>query len=102
MPPVFDEFVLELLPVLRHAHFIRTWSGTEGYLPDREPVIGTSRTTPGLIHGFGFAGAGFQVGPAVGEVLAELARDGRSSTPIEAFSLQRFAAAAADATAQAN
>lgn len=93
---------IELLPVLRHAHFIRTWSGTEGYLPDREPVIGTSRTTPGLIHGFGFAGAGFQVGPAVGEVLAELARDGRSSTPIEAFSLQRFAAAAADATAQAN
>ena len=93
---------VELLPALKNAHIIRTWSGTEGYLPDREPVIGPSRTTPGLIHGFGFAGAGFQVGPAVGEVLAELARDGRSSTPIEAFSLQRFAAVAADATAQAN
>ncbi|MES2533302.1 MAG: FAD-dependent oxidoreductase [Pseudomonadota bacterium] len=83
---------IELLPVLRHAHFIRTWSGTEGYLPDRQPVIGPSRTTPGLFHGFGFAGAGFQVGPAVGEVLAELVRDGRSSTPIEAFSIQRFVA----------
>jgi sarcosine oxidase subunit beta len=86
---------IELLPVLRHAHFIRTWSGTEGYLPDREPVIGPSRTTPGLFHGFGFAGAGFQVGPAVGEVLAELVRDGRSSTPIEAFSIQRFVTAEA-------
>lgn len=84
---------IELLPVLRHAHFIRTWSGTEGYLPDREPVLGPSRTTPGLFHGFGFAGAGFQVGPAAGEVLAELARDGRSSTPIEAFSIDRFAPA---------
>jgi sarcosine oxidase subunit beta len=81
---------VELLPALRHAHFIRTWSGTEGYLPDRQPVLGLSQTTPGLIHGFGFAGAGFQIGPAVGEVLAELARDGRSSTPIEAFSIQRF------------
>ena len=85
---------IELLPPLRHASFIRTWSGTEGYLPDRQPVLGPSGTTPGLVHGFGFAGAGFQIGPAVGEVLAELARDGRSSTPIEAFSIARFHPAA--------
>ena len=84
------ERTVELMPELRHAHIIRTWSGTEGYLPDREPVIGLSRTTPGLIHGFGFAGAGFQIGPAVGEVLAELVRDGASTTPIQAFSIARF------------
>jgi sarcosine oxidase subunit beta len=58
-------------------------------------VLGPSRTTPGLIHGFGFSGAGFQIGPAVGEVLAELARDGRSTTPIEAFDIGRFATTAA-------
>jgi sarcosine oxidase subunit beta len=81
---------VELLPALRHAHIIRTWGGTEGYLPDREPVLGPSRTTPGLYHGFGFAGAGFQIGPAAGEVLAELARDGRSDTPIDAFAIERF------------
>jgi sarcosine oxidase subunit beta len=89
---------IELLPALRHAHFIRTWSGTEGYLPDRQPVLGPSRTTPGLFHGFGFSGAGFQIGPAAGEVLAELVRDGRSSTPIEAFSIDRFFAAAEEQT----
>ena len=81
-----------LLPALRHAHIIRTWSGTEGFLPDREPIVSKSRTTPGLIHGFGFAGAGFQIGPAVGEILAELACDGHTSTPIEAFDIARFAA----------
>lgn len=85
---------VELLPSLRHAHVIRTWTGTEGYLPDHEPVIGWSQTTPGLIHAFGFAGAGFQTGPAVGEVLAELVCYGSSSTPIEAFSIARFSAAA--------
>ncbi|APW39101.1 FAD-dependent oxidoreductase [Rhodoferax koreense] len=85
---------IELLPALRHAHFIRTWSGTEGYLPDRQPVLGASGTTPGLVHGFGFAGAGFQIGPAAGEVLAEIARDGRSGTPTEAFSIGRFHPAA--------
>ncbi|SFB69230.1 sarcosine oxidase subunit beta [Polaromonas sp. OV174] len=81
---------VELLPALRNAHIIRTWSGTEGYLPDRQPVLGPSATTPGLIHAFGFAGGGFQLGPAVGAVLADLVRDGQTSTPIEAFSVSRF------------
>ncbi|MEK8052803.1 FAD-binding oxidoreductase [Ideonella sp. DXS22W] len=80
-----------LLPPLRHAQILRTWSGTEGYLPDRQPVLGPSATTPGLFHGFGFAGAGFQIGPAAGEVLAELVHQGRSTTPIDAFSITRFA-----------
>jgi sarcosine oxidase subunit beta len=91
----------ELLPALRHAHVIRSWSGTEGYLPDRQPVLGPSATTPGLIHGFGFCGAGFQLGPAVGEVLAELVRDGRSSTPIEAFAITRHAHPSTDSNALA-
>ena len=81
---------VDLLPKLRHAHIIRSWSGTEGYLPDREPVLGPSATTPGLFHGFGFAGAGFQIGPAVGAVLADLVRDGTTATPIAAFSILRF------------
>ena len=81
---------VELLPRLRHGHIIRSWSGTEGYLPDREPVVGPSSTTPGLFHGFGFAGAGFQIGPAVGEVLADLVQQGTTRTPIAAFSISRF------------
>jgi sarcosine oxidase subunit beta len=89
---------VELLPSLRHAHIIRSWSGTEGYLPDHEPVIGPSAKQPGLFHGFGFAGAGFQIGPAVGEVLAELVQGGASSTPIAAFSISRFSPVPASAT----
>lgn len=80
----------ELYPFLHGAQAIRTWSGTEGYLPDREPVIGPSSTQPGLLHGFGFAGAGFQLGPAVGEALAELVVSGTSGQPISAFSIRRF------------
>jgi len=80
----------ELYPFLAGAHAIRTWSGTEGYLPDREPVIGPSSTQPGLLHAFGFAGAGFQIGPAVGEALAEWVCDGHTTQPIAAFSICRF------------
>jgi sarcosine oxidase, subunit beta len=80
----------ELFGGLRHAHAIRFWSGTEATMPDNNPVIGASSTTPGLIHAFGFSGAGFQLAPGVGEVLAELVRDGKTSTPIEAFAIGRF------------
>lgn len=80
-----------LFPGLRHVQAIRFWSGTEGAMPDRNPVIGPSLTTPGLFHAFGFTGAGFQIAPGVGEVLAELIRDGQTQTPIDAFSIGRFA-----------
>ncbi|WP_019939258.1 FAD-binding oxidoreductase [Bordetella sp. FB-8] len=80
----------ELLPQLRTAHVIRTWSGTEAEMPDDNPVLGASAKRPGLFHAFGFSGAGFQLGPGVGDVMAELIAEGRTSTPIEAFSIQRF------------
>ena len=60
---------IALVPRLRHAHIIRTWTGIEGVMPDDIPVIGPSRTTPGLFHAFGFSGHGFQLGPAMGAVL---------------------------------
>jgi sarcosine oxidase subunit beta len=59
-------------------------------MPDHIPVIGFSSTTPNLVHAFGFSGHGFQLGPAIGEILAELVRDGRSASPLEPFAITRF------------
>jgi sarcosine oxidase subunit beta len=84
---------IALVPRLRHAQIIRTWTGIEGIMPDDLPVIGPSRTTPGLFHAFGFSGHGFQLGPAIGVVLTELILDGATSTPIAAFDIRRFALA---------
>jgi sarcosine oxidase subunit beta len=82
---------IALVPRLRHAQIIRTWTGIEGVMPDAIPVIGPSRTIPGLFHAFGFSGHGFQLGPAVGAVLTELVLDGTTLTPIAAFDIGRFA-----------
>ena len=41
-----------------------------------------------MIHGFGFAGAGFQIGPGVGEVLAEL--DGKKPADLVKDRRQKF------------
>ncbi|KRC71623.1 FAD-dependent oxidoreductase [Achromobacter sp. Root83] len=90
----------KLLPVLRGAQVIRFWTGVEGNMPDHNPVLGPSATVPGLFHAFGLSGAGFQIGPAVGEVLSELVVNGHSSIPIDAFRIERYAAAAHGAVAR--
>lgn len=81
-----------ILPAIRNAQVIRVWAGIEGYTADKSPFIGASPRLPGLFHAFGFSGGGFQIAPAVGEVLAELVCDGASPTPLDAFRPDRFAA----------
>ncbi|MEO7493829.1 MAG: sarcosine oxidase subunit beta, partial [Massilia sp.] len=46
-------------------------------------------------------GHGFQLGPGVGDVMAELIHTGSTSTPIEAFHIGRFAMAGAGGKQQA-
>ena len=83
--------VTRVFPQLKSVPVARTWCGLEGFLPDEIPVIGPSSTAPDAYHGFGFCGHGFQLSPVVGKCLAELIVDGKSSLPIEAFSITRFA-----------
>src|SRR3546814_4717797 len=80
-----------LVPALRGAAVIRVWSGIEGFLPDKNPVIGRSVKRPGLYHAFGFSGHGMQGGPAVVAIISDLIVDGRTETPIEPFGVDRFA-----------
>ncbi len=82
---------VEIIPHLADAMIIRSWTGIDGGMPDALPVMGFSRTTPGLIHAFGFSGHGFMLGPAVGAILSELVLDGRTDIPLEAFDIGRFA-----------
>lgn len=84
--------VVKLCPALAEVAIIRQWSGCEGYLSDMLPVMGPSGTTPGLFHAFGFCGHGFQLGPGVGDTMAELIATGASETPIGVMSIKRFAA----------
>ncbi len=82
---------LDIVPGLAGSHVIRTWTGIDGQMPDHIPVIGLSATTPNLVHAFGFSGHGFQLGPVVGEIIAELVSEGRSASPLEPFAIDRFA-----------
>jgi sarcosine oxidase subunit beta len=87
--------IRRLVPALANARIIRSWSGIESYLPDDIPIMGPSARVSGLYYAFGFCGHGFQLGPGVGDVMAELIDRGATPTPIAPFHIGRFAAQAA-------
>jgi sarcosine oxidase subunit beta len=86
-----------VIPAFNRLNIIRVWSGIEGYMDDSRPVMGPSARVPGLYYAFGFSGHGFQLGPGVGDVMAELIHTGTTSTPIAPYHIGRFAEPVAQA-----
>lgn len=84
--------VWDLFPCMRGATIVRSWAGIEARMPDQIPVIGPSGTEPDLYHSFGFSAHGFQLGPIVGRITADLIAGGSTDLPIAPFSIGRFAA----------
>lgn len=85
------EQMRRLLPGAVNLNIIRVWSGIESYTPDSLPVISASGKVDGLFYAFGFCGHGFQLGPGVGDVMAELISTGQTRTHIAPFDIRRFA-----------
>ncbi len=80
-----------LFPTMRNVRIVRSWAGIEGRMPDDIPVIGPSSTSEGVWHAFGFSAHGFQLGPIVGSIIADLVTTGRTALPIAPFAIERFA-----------
>jgi sarcosine oxidase subunit beta len=82
---------VEIFPSLAEAGVRSSWAGLYEMTPDRHPVVGRT-PVEGLFVAAGFSGHGFQHGPIVGKLLAELMVDGEARTvDISALSLERFA-----------
>ncbi|WP_455887232.1 NAD(P)/FAD-dependent oxidoreductase [Pseudomonas rustica] len=83
--------VTDLFPHLRHLAVNRAWSGIEAFIADDLPVIGRSEKASNLSYSFGFCSAGFQMGPGVGQRLAQEILGESSHISLSAFSIDRFA-----------
>jgi sarcosine oxidase, subunit beta len=86
---------IEAFPALASISILRTWTGLEGKTPDGIPYIGPSVAHPGLWHVFGFCGHGFQLAPAVGEVVARALITGAAEPMLAPFAPDRCAQRAA-------
>ena len=85
--------VCDLFPHMRHAIVNRGWAGIEAAMPDEIPVIGRSRRHDSAFHAFGFSAHGFELGPIVGRVMADLITTGATDLPIAPFAIDRFTGA---------
>lgn len=66
------------------------WAGMIDTMPDVVPVIDQATSLPGLIIATGMSGHGFGIGPAVGRVVADLARGRAPGHDLSRFRLSRF------------
>lgn len=77
-------------PVFEGARVAEAWGGMMDVTPDALPVISAVDAIPGFFIGTGFSGHGFGIGPAAGELLAQLVQGIAPTLGHHAFRLSRF------------
>ncbi|WP_193074264.1 NAD(P)/FAD-dependent oxidoreductase [Pseudomonas sp. FME51] len=66
------------------------WKGARPCMPDMKPVIGPAPGKPGLWLAFGHGHQGFTLGPATGELLAQMMEGEAPAIDMAPFSVTRF------------
>lgn len=88
--PAISRSVIEYLPVLKHLHVVRTWSGLIAQTSDAIPVLGLTSEVPGFVFCTGFSGHGFGLAPVIGRLMCQLIMDCEVSLSISDFCYSRF------------
>ncbi|MCO7238851.1 FAD-binding oxidoreductase [Aeromicrobium sp. CnD17-E] len=90
----YAEKLLHRFPGFPDPSVTHTYAGVYDVPPDWNPVIGPVGDVDGLVLAAGFAGHGFKISPAVGDLVADLVLEGDSTdpdVPASNFRLSRFA-----------
>jgi sarcosine oxidase subunit beta len=80
------------LPLLAEAEIHRGWAGLYEISPDNNAILGRVPDLEGFYVAGGHSGHGFQHGPIVGKLMAELILAERTSIDIGALGIERFRA----------
>lgn len=89
----YAEKLLHRFPGFPDPTVTHSYAGVYDVLPDWNPVIGPVGPS-GLVLAAGFAGHGFKISPAVGDLVADLVLEGDSTdphVPASDFRFERFA-----------
>lgn len=90
--PCICRGIMKYFPDLADANIVRTWAGYIDMCQDGVPVLGLVDEAPGLVVACAFTGHGFGIAPAVGEQMAMLITEGRTSVDISGLAYGRFKA----------
>lgn len=84
------EVVARRAPALLEVGVAGGWNGFYETTPDHNALIGEFETPSRFLYTTGFSGHGFQLGPAVGEVMRDMVLGRTPSIDISAFAADRF------------
>lgn len=84
---------LELYPIMRRAHVLRTWAGIVDMTPDASPILAATPVR-NLYLNCGWGTGGFKATPASGWVFAHTIATGEAHALNAPFTLERFEAGA--------
>ncbi len=76
-------------PALREANIIRQWAGLYDMTPDSQGIVGKT-SLEGFYLDLGWSGHGFQLAPAVGQVMAEIVSGEKPFIDVSCMCLERF------------
>lgn len=82
--------IAKFLPVLKNVKVVRHWAGWLDSMVDKLPIIQEIDEVPGLILACGFSGHGFGIGPAVGQVISQIALNEPTCVDVSALNYERF------------
>jgi len=80
----------EVFPALKGVPILQRWAGFIDATPDAIPVISPVESLPGLVIATGFSGHGFGIGPAAGQLAANLAIGDSPIVDPAPFRYERF------------
>ncbi|MDM8356692.1 NAD(P)/FAD-dependent oxidoreductase [Pandoraea communis] len=78
------------VPEFADVRIVHAWAGAIDTTPDLIPVISEVGTIPGFYIASGFSGHGFALGPAAGELLADMVTGANPMMNIAPYRLGRF------------
>jgi glycine/D-amino acid oxidase-like deaminating enzyme len=77
-------------PGFAEVRVVETWAGLMDATPDAVPVISAVDALPGFYIASGFSGHGFGIGPAAGELMADLITGTRPLVDPKPYAFQRL------------
>jgi glycine/D-amino acid oxidase-like deaminating enzyme len=90
MNRVARDAMIQLYPGFRDVPIVQEWAGYIDVTPDEVPYISGVGDLPGLTVATGFSGHGFGIGPAAGQLAANLATGHGATMDVRPFRLSRF------------
>ena len=82
--------VKRAIPQLSELRVVHAWAGAIDTTPDLIPIISDVATLPGFYLASGFSGHGFAMGPAAGELVADMVTGAKPMIDISPYRLSRF------------